>query len=105
MERKIILTPELIKKLSLLINNLHNEKYFGTKKLSQNYVNKIFNFIEKIGNQKKYLCINSKHGSFYCKLVMNRKTTYYITFDQEDDNFLIKNFFTNHESGYTKYIK
>jgi hypothetical protein len=105
MERKIILKNTILIKLNSLIKSLHHEKYFGTKVQAIQYVNKIYNFIENISTHKKYNCINVKHGCLYCKLKMNRHTTYYITFDQDGDLYLIKNIFTNHESGYVNFIK
>lgn len=35
---------------------------------------------------------------------MNDKTNYYITFDFQNEYYLIRNIFNNHEEGYPKYI-
>jgi hypothetical protein len=88
-----------------LIIQLQNEKYFGTKEQGKRYDDKIYKFVENINSQKRYNCINIKFGAPYCKLKMNKRTTYYTTFDQEKNLFLVKNVFTNHESEYVKYIK
>jgi bifunctional pyridoxal-dependent enzyme with beta-cystathionase and maltose regulon repressor activities len=86
---KIKVSKYALEKLDSLTNILIEKGYFEIEENAIMYVRKIFSFIYAISDKPKLNCKNPIFGKFYRKLKMNRKTTYYITFDQEDENYLI----------------
>ena len=71
---------------------------------AKEYVRIIFDFIYTIPDQHRKRTKNSKLGFWYCKYKHNHNTTWYITFDLEDDIFLIKDITNNHTEEYLDVI-
>ena len=92
-------------KLYNLVNILFENEYFGFLENAIKYKDKIVNFINTIPNLKKKKTKNTMYGYWYCSYKPNRNTTYFITFDYEDDIYLIKNIFNNHGKGYPAFIR
>lgn len=103
---KIILSKTLKFKLDNLPRVLFEAYYFGFMESAEEYVNKIFDFLNSIPSQPKHKTCNKKHGEYYARFtVKNKRTIYYLTYDYEGDLYILKNIFTSHELGYYIYIK
>ncbi len=101
---KIILDDLVKTKLRELTSTLFEDEYFGFVSDAENYVNTILDFIFTIPTLKHKRTLYTKYGSYYCKYKHNHKTTWYITFDVEDDTYLIQNITNNHSADYPKFI-
>ena len=103
---EIVLSPILKNKIDNLPQILFDKSYFGFIKSAEEYVNRIYNFINTIPLQPKYKTCNSKYGEYFARLeVKNKRTIYYLTYNYEGNLYFIKNIFTSHELGYYIYIK
>ncbi len=102
---QIILTPFADGKLLDLIDTLYEYEYFGFKADAKTYVDKIYEFIYSIPSQKRMKTKNSKYGVYYCQYKHNWKTTYYVSFDVENDYYLVRNIINNHSPDYPNFIK
>jgi len=103
-KEKIILAAELISKLNNLVDILFYKEYFDFIDSAKAYVDNIYDFIYTIPTLTRKRTKNKKHGAFYCSYKPNRNTTWYITFDAEDDVYLIKNITNNHSKNYPRFI-
>jgi hypothetical protein len=99
---KIIIETRLHDELDELIQKLYDKEYVGFLPTAEDYINKIYDFINTIPNQKSKLTQNNRYGKYYCKYKHNSKTSWYIVFDIEDDVYLITN---NHSQNYPIYIR
>ncbi len=102
---KIIISPIVEKKLYKLVDALFENEYFGFLENAITYKDKIVYFINSIPSLKKKKTKNTKYGKWYCSYKPNRNTTYFITFDYEDNIYLIKNIFNNHGRAYPAFIR
>lgn len=102
---EVIILPELADKLAALVGILSEKGYFFTEENAITYVDAIIDFIHTIPNQQHYQTQNKKYGRYYCKYKANKKTTWYITFDNEGTTYVIKNLMNNHTEEYPTYIK
>lgn len=87
---KIKVNRYVIAKLDKLIIILIKKEYFAFEENAIKYVRSIFSFIYQIPSKSKYQCKKDKYGKYYSKLKMNHHTSYYITFDCENENYLQK---------------
>jgi hypothetical protein len=101
---KINVTPLVLDKLKELSKQLYEKEYFGFIEDAENYVQNLRVFIFSIPNLQRKSTTNNKYGSYYCKYKHNHKTTWYITFDIEDDCYLIKNITNNHSADYPNFV-
>ncbi len=101
---EIILLPEVISKLNQLVNILYEKEYFGFIDSAFNYANNIYDFIYTIPQQRYKLTANKKLGTYYCSFKANRNTTWYITFDKQDNRYLIQDISNNHSADYAYFI-
>ena len=92
-------------KILAMAVKLYAQGYFSFLENSIEYVNQLRTFIHSIPVQKHYKTYNPKYGKFYCRYKPNQHTTYYITFDTQNDYFIVKNIITNHTPQYPRYIK
>ncbi len=81
-----------------------DEEYFSYFESSEEYVNKIYNFIYTIPTLRYKQTKNNRHGLYYCSYKANTNTTWYIVFDKEDDFYLIRFITNNHSQNYPVYI-
>lgn len=102
---KIKVTTFLIGKLNRLVTVLYKKEYFGFLSTSEKYVAKIYTFIYTIPSLPMRYCTNNNYGKYYAICKMNANTTYYITYDFENEFYLVKNIFSNHEKEYALFIK
>jgi hypothetical protein len=101
---EIVILPFADDKLQDLIDILYVKEYFGFRADAKKYVDGIYNFIYTIPSQKHYRTKRNKYGAFYSRYKPNKNTTYYITFDTENNFYLVKNIITNHTREYNTYI-
>ena len=102
---KVIISPLVMDKLETLIDILFEEEYFGFMESCIEYVIDVYDFILTIPSLKKKRTKNSRYGDWYCSYKKNRNTTYYITFNFNDDIYLIKNIINNHGRDYPAFIR
>lgn len=102
---KIKISPYLRLRLDKLVDILHDKNYFSYKLGALKYVSDIYEFINTIPQQKRRPCEDPKYGFYYCKFAPNKNTTWYITFDTDDDIYLVKNIFNNHTKDYPDFIR
>lgn len=102
---KIIIYPVVKEKLFHLVDVLFENEYFGFVESAIEYKDRIVHFISTIPSLKKKQTKNNKYGAWYCSYKPNRNTTYFITFDYEDDIYLIKNIINNHGRDYPAFIR
>jgi len=84
---------------------LYKAEYFGFRESAIDYSNKILDFIYTIPTLKKKPTKRNKYGNWYCAYKYNSKTTWYITFDVEDNIYLVTHITNNHTTDYPKYIR
>jgi hypothetical protein len=101
---KIILDDLVILKLKELGEILYEDEYFGFVEDALEYADSLKEFIYTIPDLKHKRTSYTKYGSYYCKYKHNHKTTWYITFDVDDDTYLILNITNNHSADYPKFI-
>jgi hypothetical protein len=97
---KIKFSNSFLYKLEELVKALYKNGYFGFLESSENYVSNIIDFIYTIPSLKKKATGSKRYGAFYCKYKHNNKTTWYITFDLEEDTLIIQDITNNHSSEY-----
>ncbi|MBY0424614.1 MAG: hypothetical protein K2Q22_03170 [Cytophagales bacterium] len=102
---QVLVSKTVLDKLDHLETILYEEGYFGFEESSIKYVRKIRDTFQNIPFIKAAKTKNPIVGTSYVRHKVNRNTTYYITFDAFENRFLIKNIFSNHEKGYSEYIK
>lgn len=101
---KIVLLPEVINRLNELINILYKKEYFGFIESSFNYVDDIYDFIYSLHTLRYKETANRKFGQYYCSYKANRNTTWYVTFDKQDDRFIVQYITNNHTEEYPYFI-
>ena len=95
----------VVLKLVELVFVLVDKGYFTYFENAIPYVQGIRNFINELPSHRKRTTKNNRYGQYYCTYKPNKRTLYYITFDIEDDFYLVKNIFTNHTKDYPFYIE
>ena len=92
-------TPDVVRFLDDLINELYKKEYFGFIESAEKYVSDIYKAIpdrikktthKKTPNNIKYL------GSNYIFYKANARTTWYVFFEKQDAIFLITGIMNNH---------
>jgi hypothetical protein len=69
------------------------------------YVLNIIDFIYSIPSLKRKVTNDSRFGKYYCTYKHSSKTSWYISFDVEDNLYNIKKVTNNHTGDYPKFIK
>ncbi len=103
---KIIYIPEVEIFLEDLVDILFYEEYFGFEDAAQSYAEKIVHFIEQdIQNfpARKTLEILKNFGSNYIFYKSTQRTTWYVFFEQSNNNYLITNII-NSNSEEVKFL-
>lgn len=101
---KVVILPALESKLFDLVFILYDKEYFGFVENALEYVDNIVNFMYTIPTLRHRKTKNTKYGTYYCSYKSNRSTTWFISFDFEDDTWLIKNISNNHTKEYLQII-
>jgi hypothetical protein len=104
MERKVSISKEVNDTLEKLVDILFDKDYFNDIEDAIIYVNKISDFICTIPSKAFRVAPKNTNGNFYITYKPNKHTTWYITFNVENDFFFIKNITNNHSSEYPDFI-
>ena len=100
-----IIVSEIVKyKLDELIKILYDEEYFGFKQSAEDYVHDIIEFIYAVPTLPRKNTKKNRYGNFYCTYKHSNNTSWYITFDFENETYLIKNIANNHSRDYAEFI-
>ena len=86
------------------ITLFYDEEYFGFLESSEEYVNKIYDFIYTIPTLRRKQTHNKRYGAYYCSYKANANTTWYIVFDIDDNDYLVRFITDNHSREYAVYI-
>ena len=90
-----------------MLEILFHKNYFGFKKDARLYIQEIvffilkFNFETNVRATPKSL---KKYGAKYFKYTANKRTTWYIFFDQKENNFLINYILNNHTNDFPELM-
>lgn len=103
----VIVTKDVKIKLKNLVYELYEKGHFKFINSSEKYVNRIFDAIEKTDKHKSPKPNKPKSQKAYGKFsipytTQSKSTTYYITFDKIDNDFLIVDFFNKNSSDYAQ---
>lgn len=101
---KIIVEKRLFDELNDLIEILYKDEYFSFLQSAEEYVNKIYAFINTIPNLKSKKAKINRFGNYFCTYKANKNTSWYLFFDVEDGIFLISFITNNHSANYPKLI-
>jgi hypothetical protein len=101
---KIIISNHVDNILLELVDILYEDEYFGFKVDAKAYVDKIYEFIYDIPNLPFKKTKENRFGGFYSSYKHCRNTTWYATFDYENETYLIKNIANNHSKEYAEFI-
>lgn len=105
-EVKVFLRKDVTDFLEELIFRLFQKEYFGFRESAQEYVQKIYDFIEfslPLAPHKKTPERLVSFGSHYVFYKANSNTTWYIFFEKNENRFLVT-FITNSHSELMKYL-
>ena len=102
---KIIVLPEVRILLDELVDILYENDYFSFEENAILYLNSIYDFIYTIPTQRKKPTLKNRFGNWYCAFKINSNTTWYISFNVEDDEYNITHITNNHTADYVKYIR
>jgi hypothetical protein len=100
----IVLTERVIIRLSRLVSILVQNGYFVYWENAEKYVDALEQFTLSIPAQTRRLCKNNSYGKWYCTYKVNRHTTWYFTFDTNEEYFVVRNVLNNHTREYPIYI-
>lgn len=103
---QVIYSSRIRDKLVLLSGILYDKGYFGFMEQSEDYVNRIYDFIDSIPSARHHKCKKDKYGKWYAVYRPAKgRTSYYVTFSKKGDRYYIENIFTNHTKDYPSFIK
>lgn len=113
MEEEIIVTRHLLEKLKNLTETLFSEGHFEFEESAVHYVVDVKMFIDTIKDlsfvpiMRKYPTKSNKrqNGVWYVRYKQSRRTTWYITFDTDDELYVIRNIINNNTQDYPAFIK
>lgn len=107
MDEVIIYSQEFHQSLEDLVEILFVKKYFGFRIDCQLYADKIYDFVDD--NVNKPINRNTpkklqKFGKKFLKYKANNNTSWYIFFDQKENQFLINHILNNHSQDFPDLI-
>jgi hypothetical protein len=96
---KVIITPKVIDFLDDLVRVLYKKEYFGFIESAEDYVAKIYDSIDE--NIQLSFCkttpLKLKYlGSNYIFYKANNRTTWFIFFEKQNNNYLVTGILNNH---------
>ena len=107
MEKVVIFSDGFHQSIEELVEILFKKEYFGFKIDCHFYADKIYEFVEHNINfpitrnsPEKY----HRFGKKYLKYTANKRTTWYIFFDQKDHKFLVKYILNNHSNEFPELL-
>jgi hypothetical protein len=103
---KVIITQFAENKLSELVEILYKEEYFGFIEDAENFVDKIYDFIENIPNSPQRESLNSEYGKYFAGYDNPKSSMqYFITFDKHGNRYLIENIISPKTREYLEIIE
>ncbi|WP_299668421.1 hypothetical protein [uncultured Polaribacter sp.] len=96
---KIYYKPEVVNYINALVFELYEKEYFGFLESAISYKNNILDYIEaniSTFPTKLTPLSNAYLGSYYMFYLSNRRTTWYIFFEKEDNTYLVTYISNNH---------
>lgn len=88
-----------------MIIALHDKKYFGTLKLSENYVYKIYDFITTIPNLSLRKCKIPIYGAYFARYDNPKSNMqYFITYNIVGNVYFIEHIISPKSPAYTAII-
>ena len=103
-KEKIINSQRVIVYLDKLVQTLYLNDYFSFLESAQNYVGKIYDFInENLQSSKHYESpIELKYlGEFYIFYKPNKRTTWYVFFEKKQQHYLVTSILNNYSREIT----
>lgn len=107
METIIVYKKEFEIQIIELIDILIACEYFAFEDYAVEYTIKIYDFIENnISFPISKNCPEKyqRHGKKYLKYTANKRTTWYIFFDQKDNRFLVNHIVNNHSQHFPELL-
>lgn len=95
----VVFTTNVVKYLDELVHVLYKEEYFGFIDSAEQYVVKIYDYVtDNIHQRSHYFSpLSLKYlGSNYIFYNSNKRTTWYIFFEKNDNDYLITGVVNNH---------
>lgn len=96
---KVVFTPQVIDFLDNLVQILYKDEYFGFIESAEDYVSKIYDTIPDIIKLDIYKTTPQKLkylGSNYIFYKSNNRTTWFVFFEKQNNNYLITSILNNH---------
>ena len=101
----VAITALVEQKLEELFEVLIEEDYFSDVENTRGYCNNIRQFIISLPERNHYFTHRNRWGTYYAAYKFNRRTTWYITFDNvAGELYLVRNLFNNHTEEYPLFI-
>ncbi len=105
MAAQIVIPAHVEHQLIHLYDLLYRQGYFSYKENALNYVNGIREFIKQIPKLPRRPLKDKKLGTYFRKYVPNRKTTWFIAFEVENEKYLVTFITNNHSEDYNRFIR
>lgn len=105
MAKKVAISKAVKIRLETLVFTLFEKGYFAVWENAEEYVAGISDFMFTVPDKQCYSTLNKKYGKLYCQYKPNKRTTWYIIFDHEDDLYVIRHLINNHTKEYVEFIK
>lgn len=103
---KVIISRYLELRLTELVEILYEEEYFGFIEDAENYVDRIYDFIEKIPKKALRRCFNSKYGEYFARYDNPKSSMqYFITYNKSDNRYYIENIISPKTKEYLEIIE
>ena len=98
--------PEIVTYLNKLVLKLFEAQYFGFMESAIKYKDELIDYIESnisIFPKKITPLYLTKYGSYYMFYKTNKRTTWYIFYEKENNKYLVT-FITNNHEYLVKYL-
>lgn len=103
----MIFSEEFHASIEDVIQILFDKDYFGVKTDCHRDADKIYKFVEDNINfpiSKNSPLKFQKHGKKYLKYAANKRTTWYIFFDQKGNQFIVNHILNNHSQDFPELL-
>ncbi|MBX3165107.1 MAG: hypothetical protein KF900_11570 [Bacteroidetes bacterium] len=106
MKKIVHIKNDVVRDLDELITTLFKEEYFGFLEDAEDYVNNLY---DRIRDELPNITQNTapeklkRFGKYYAKLKSNRRTTWYVFFNQQE-NIIVVKFITNNHTPQGAYF-
>lgn len=89
--------------LQSLIDVLYEEEYFGFREDAKAYVDAIYDFLHDLPNHIAKPSPIPELSRWYCRFEANRNTTWFVCFDRQGEDYLVRAVFNNHSATYALF--